>query len=135
MANPPKILSQYFLTTLEQDMEIDGAVVPAGTTVLFAPQTTAHSVRVPGGISLFEAWPSLSKAGHKHYELETIIAGYQNEQIKYLDRVTRLELWAAKEGFAPEDYSAWATDTKTFSLFDYNYDNLVPDMDNLGKIK
>lgn len=133
MANPPKILSQYFLTTLEKDMEVEGTVIPKGTTVLFAPQTTAHSVRVPGGISLLEAWPSLSKNGHKHYELEEIIAGFQTEQIKNLDRLTRLEMWAAKEGYAPEDYSAWTKDIDTLSLFDYNYKNLVTDFDILGK--
>ena len=99
MASTPRILSQYFSTVIEKDLLLDGEVIPAGTSILFAPQTTAHSVRVPGEQSLLEAWPKLSKEGHSHIEYEKILSGYQTEMIKMLDRLTKIELWAASKGY------------------------------------
>lgn len=129
--NPPIILSQYFLTKLEEDMTMDGKVIPAGTTILFAPQTTAHSVRVPGNKSLFEAWNELSKTDHTHKELESLttlralVSQYQSDTLDFLDRVTKLELWATKQGY--EYYSNdEVKDLTRFSLYDYvNSANIV----------
>lgn len=98
-----KILSQYFATVLEKDTTVDGEVIPAGTTVLFAPQTTAHSVRVPGSKSLLEAWPEISKTNHTHPDLLKILVGYQSELIKAMDRLTKLEIWATKNGYQAEE--------------------------------
>ena len=88
-----KILAQYMFVTLEKPLAVGGVTIPAGTTVMLAPQTTAHSVRVPGGQSLLEAWPSLSKEGQE------LLSGFQTEQISTSDRLTRLELWATEHGY------------------------------------
>ena len=66
---------------------------------MLAPQTTAHSVRVPGGQSLLEAWSSLSKEGHTHTEMQELLSGFQTEQISTSDRLTKLELWATEHGY------------------------------------
>jgi hypothetical protein len=59
-------LCQYLLTTLDRDITVNGETIAAGTQVLLLPQTTAHSVRVPGSQSLLEAWNTLSKTDHTH---------------------------------------------------------------------
>lgn len=122
-AAPPKILSQYFLTILDKDTIVDGSVIPKGTTILFAPQTTAHSVRVPGGKSLLEAWPTISKTDHKHYELENLIANYQSEQIAIIKKLTQLEMWAIDNGYNPDNYALSVKDINSLSLYEYNYGN------------
>lgn len=87
-----KILSKYEFTTLDADLTLsDGTVVPKGTTVMFAPQTTAHSVSVPGKQSLLEAWGTLSKVGHEHTDLQLALSGYQEQLVRLTDRVTKLE--------------------------------------------
>lgn len=94
-----KILAQYMFVTLEKPLAVGGVTIPAGTTVMLAPQTTAHSVRVPGGQSLLEAWPSLSKEGHTHTDMQELLSGFQTEQISTSDRLTKLELWATEHGY------------------------------------
>lgn len=61
-----KILSQYNFVTLSHDLVVDGVTIPSGTNVLLAPQTMAQCVRVPGPMSLYEAWDTLSKTDHTH---------------------------------------------------------------------
>lgn len=61
-----KILSQYNFVTLSHDLVVDGTTIPSGTNVLLAPQTMAQCVRVPGPMSLYEAWDTLSKTDHTH---------------------------------------------------------------------
>ena len=61
-----KILSQYNFVTLSHDLVVDGITIPSGTNVLLAPQTMAQCVRVPGPMSLYEAWDTLSKTDHTH---------------------------------------------------------------------
>ncbi|MCI7617578.1 MULTISPECIES: hypothetical protein [Desulfovibrio] len=99
MPESMKILAQYMFVTLEKPLVVGGVSIPAGTTVMLAPQTTAHSVRVPGGQSLLEAWPSLSKKGHTHTDMQELLSGFQTEQISTSDRLTRLELWATEHGY------------------------------------
>lgn len=99
MPESMKILAQYMFVTLENPLVVGGVSIPAGTTVMLAPQTTAHSVRVPGGQSLLEAWPSLSKEGHTHTDMQELLSGFQTEQISTSDRLTRLELWATEHGY------------------------------------
>ncbi|WP_418236529.1 hypothetical protein [Desulfovibrio sp.] len=99
MSESMKILAQYMFVTLEKPLVVGGVSIPAGTTVMLAPQTTAHSVRVPGGQSLLEAWPSLSKEGHTHTDMQELLSGFQTEQISTSDRLTRLELWATEHGY------------------------------------
>ena len=95
-----RVLSQYMFTVLEEPLALlDGEVIPAGTTVMFAPQTTAHSVRVPGSRSLLEAWDSLSKEGHAHTGMQALLSKCQTELIVTTDRLTRLEIWAAQNGY------------------------------------
>lgn len=99
MPESMKILAQYMFVTLEKPLVVGGVTIPAGTTVMLAPQTTAHSVRVPGGQSLLEAWPSLSKEGHTHTDMQELLSGFQAEQISTSDRLTKLELWATEHGY------------------------------------
>ena len=99
MPESMKILAQYMFVTLEKPLVVGGVSIPARTTVMLAPQTTAHSVRVPGGQSLLEAWPSLSKEGHTHTDMQELLSGFQTEQISTSDRLTRLELWATEHGY------------------------------------
>ena len=99
MSESMKILAQYMFVTLEKPLVVGGVSIPAGTTVMLAPQTTAHSVRVPGGQSQMEAWPSLSKEGHTHTDMQELLSGFQTEQISTSDRLTRLELWATEHGY------------------------------------
>lgn len=99
MPESMKILAQYMFVTLEKPLVVGGVSIPAGTTVMLAPQTTAHSVRVPGEQSLLEAWPSLSKEGHTHTDMQELLSGFQTEQISTSDRLTRLELWATEHGY------------------------------------
>lgn len=95
-----EMLCQYLLTTLETDWVLEnGTVLPAGTEVMLLPQTTAHSVRVPGGLSLAEAWPSLSRQGHEHPVFQAQLAEYAAQLVRYADRLTRLESWALEQGF------------------------------------
>lgn len=95
-------LCQYLLTTLERDLALDdGTTLPAGTEVLLLPQTTAHSVRVPGRKSLAEAWDTLSKTGHAHPEDQRNLADYANQLLRYADRLAALESWAARNGYTP----------------------------------
>lgn len=95
-------LCQYLLTTLERDLTLDdGTTLPAGTEVLLLPQTTAHSVRVPGNQSLAEAWDTLSKAGHAHPEDQRNLADYEAQLLRYAERLTALEAWAARNGYTP----------------------------------
>ena len=99
MPESMKILAQYMFVTLEKPLAVGGVTIPAGTTVMLSPQTTAHSVRVPGGQSLLEAWPSLSKEGHTHTDMQELLSGFQTEQISTSDRLTKLELWATEHGY------------------------------------
>ena len=99
MPESMKILAQYMFVTLEKPLVVGGVSIPAGTTVMLAPQTTAHSVRVPGEQSLLEAWPSLSKEGHTHTDMQELLSGFQTEQISTSDRLTKLELWATEHGY------------------------------------
>ena len=95
-----RVLSQYMFIVLEAPLALPGGeVIPAGTTVMFAPQTTAHSVRVPGSRSLLEAWDSLSKEGHTHTGMQKLLSECQTELIVTTDRLTRLEIWAAQNGY------------------------------------
>ncbi|HJA09054.1 MAG TPA: hypothetical protein H9962_07690 [Candidatus Mailhella merdigallinarum] len=95
-----KLLAQYSFTTLEEPLTLEnGTTLPVGTRVMLVPQTTAHSVRVPGDRSLLEAWPSLSKEGHVHTDMQILLSGYQTELIEAADRLTRLETWAAQNGY------------------------------------
>lgn len=99
MPESMKILAQYTFVTLEKPLVVGGVTIPAGTTVMLAPQTTAHSVRVPGEQSLLEAWPSLSKEGHTHTEMQALLSEYQTALITATDRLTRLETWASEQGY------------------------------------
>lgn len=95
-----KILAQYAFVTLEASLTLaDGTVLPAGTTVMLAPQTTAHSVRVPGAQSLAEAWDKLSKDGHAHPDMQALLSQYQTALIQSSDRLAKLEIWAAQNGY------------------------------------
>lgn len=105
MSNSSKIkaLCQYIFTSLEHDITVGGKTIPAGTEVLLLPQTTAGSIRVPGNISLAEAWDSLSKEGHSHHDLEAVLSGYQEQLVRYADRLTKLEIWAVGKGYSLPD--------------------------------
>ncbi len=96
-----RIVSQYTFVVLEKPLTLPtGEVLPAGTKVMFAPQTTAHSVRVPGAKSLLEAWDDLSKTGHEHSDLQATLATYQAELARMADRLTKQELLTAQNGHA-----------------------------------
>ena len=92
-------LCQYLFAKLDKDMVIGGKKIPAGTEVLLLPQTTAESVRVPGNMSLADAWALLSKVGHTH-DYDDLLSGYQEQLTRYADRLTSLEVWAAGRGYA-----------------------------------
>ena len=48
-----KLLAQYSFTTLEEPLTLEnGTTLPVGTRVMLVPQTTAHSVRVPGSMAV-----------------------------------------------------------------------------------
>lgn len=102
MANENSLtaLCQYLFATLDKDMVIGGKTIPAGTELLLLPQTTAESVRVPGSMSLADAWALLSKVGHTHNTYDDLLAGYQEQLTRYADRLTALEAWAAGHGYA-----------------------------------
>ena len=91
-------LCQYLFVKLEQNMGIGGKTIPAGTEVLLLPQTTAESVRVPGNMSLAEAWNTFSRVGHVH-NYDELIAGYQEQLTRWADRLTSLEAWAVDRGY------------------------------------
>ena len=95
-------LCQYLFATTDRDLVIGGRTIPAGTEVLLLPQTTAESVRVPGNMSLAEAWGALSKVGHVH-DYDGLIAGYQEQLTRWADRLTRLEAWASDLGYVPPE--------------------------------
>lgn len=100
MSQPITKLCQYLLTTLERDVSLpDGSVIPAGSDVLLLPQTTAHSVRVPGSQSLAEAWPQLSKTGHAHPVEQAQLADFAAQLVRCADRLTGLESWAIQQGY------------------------------------
>lgn len=95
-----KLLAQYSFITLEDPLILgNGTTLPAGTRVMLVPQTTAHSVRVPGDQTLLEAWPLLSKTNHVHTDMQTLLSQYQTELIAATDRLTSLETWAAQNGY------------------------------------
>ena len=91
------VLCQYLFATTDRELVIGGRTIPAGTEVLLLPQTTAESVRVPGNMSLAEAWDALSRVGHVH-NYDALIAGYQEQLTRWADRLTSLENWAADRG-------------------------------------
>lgn len=100
MPESVKLLAQYSFITLEEPLHLEnGTKLPAGTRVMLVPQTTAHSVRVPGEMSLLEAWPLLSKTDHAHTDLQALLSQYQTELIAATDRLTRLEIRAARDGY------------------------------------
>lgn len=64
------LLSHSMLCRIESDLTLSsGKTVPAGTTVLILPETTASCVLTPDGDSLEAAWPTISRAGHSHAEV------------------------------------------------------------------
>lgn len=92
-------LCQYIFATLGRDLVVGGKTIKAGTEVQLLPQTTAQSVRVPGDTSLAEAWPSLSRVGHAHADDQKNLADYQAQLVRCADRLTKIEAWAAKNGW------------------------------------
>ena len=103
MPDSIQLLAQYSFVTLEEPLTLDnGTELPAGTQVMLVPQTTAQSVRVPGEQSLLDAWPSLSKAGHEHTDMQALLSEYQTALIATTDRLTKLETWAASNGYEQE---------------------------------
>ncbi len=92
VSEQPVLVRQYQLVTLEAPLELEsGRILPAGATLLLVPQTTADSVRVPGGGSLADAWSSLSRTNHDHADMQRTLAGFQTELARLSRRVTELE--------------------------------------------
>lgn len=95
----PLKLAQYIFADLAEDLTINDQLIPAGTSVCILPQTTAHSVRVPGNRSLLEAWSTLSTTDHSHNDHLLALAGFEEQLVLALRRLNTLEVWAAENGF------------------------------------
>lgn len=94
MANNVKFLSSLQTATLERDiLDANGRVIaPCGSVIVILPQTVAGAVLVENGKTLAELWPSVSRNGHSHEEYEILLANYQAELIRLVDRLTAAEL-------------------------------------------
>ena len=83
-------LTIYFVQALEKPFtKKDGTVIPAGTDVLMSPHTSSKTVWLPGGKNLHVEWP----------KVQALLSDYQTQLIKNTDRLTKLELWAAQNGY------------------------------------
>lgn len=97
------VLCQDMLGVLKTPLTLsDGTVLPAGSSILMLPQTIANCVLTPDGNSLAAAWKSISRDGHAHIEIEELIAAAQTQSAYLLDRMIKLEAWAAKNGYKQE---------------------------------
>ena len=107
MANV-KLLASSYSSVLTEDLldENNNVLARAGDRVVFVPITHYRAVMC-GNNSLEDLWNSLSKVGHTHQEL----VDFQTSQVRAMDRLTQLELWAATNGYpgytpsSPDDES------------------------------
>ena len=77
------LLSHSLLGTLKHDLELAGGkTVAAGQTVVIVPETVAECVLTPENESSATVWPSISRVGHTHAEIEEavrMLAGHVND--------------------------------------------------------
>lgn len=85
-------LSSRCCLELDRETSINGTAYPAGTRIVLVPLTHARNVRMPDERSLIEALN----------EEHLLLAGQQANLTRYADRLTRLELWAAGQGYKEE---------------------------------
>jgi len=119
-----KVLANVFSYTAARDLTLaNGTVIPAGTTIILVPHTTARAVTY-GEQSLETYLPGLEAALADYQtelinftarqtnfesvvpELEHSVGGYQAELINLTDRLTALETvmaellsWAKAQGY------------------------------------
>lgn len=85
-------LSSLTCLELARETGIDGTVYPAGTRLVLVPLTHARNVRTADGRSLVDVLD----------EEHLLLAGQQTNLTRYADRLTRLEIWAAGQGYKEE---------------------------------
>ena len=114
MANV-KLLASMYSTTLAADLrnaDNSANLARAGDRIVFVPMTHWRAVMC-GDVSLEDLWPGLVKTSSQTLAAAaqtqaranigaaaaTTLAAMQTELIRWTDRLTQLELWAAQQGY------------------------------------
>lgn len=94
MPETARVLSSLQIAVAQQDVVDDNGKIlaRAGDAIIIVPQTVSQAVLVEKGRTLAEAWPTISRVGHGHEDLEGALASYQAELIRLADRITKMKL-------------------------------------------